>query len=93
MLSIDVKKGVWHTLRLLASLLAFLKVAGICATAAEEWANYGVLVCLVKNIIVHLDGPWWGVELRPVDLQSISDLKRSCSKSEKDLRIMNHVPG
>ena len=78
--------------RLLASLLALFKVAGICATIAEEWANYGVLVCLVKNIIVHLDGPWWGVELRPVDLQSISDLTRSYSKSRSDLRIMNHVP-
>jgi hypothetical protein len=49
-------------------------------------------VCLVKDIIVHLDGPWWGVELRPVDLQSISDLTRSYSKSRSDLRIMNHVP-
>ena len=63
-------------MRLFASLLALFQVAGICATVAEEWANYGVLVCLVKNIIVYLDGPWWGIELRPVDLQSISNLTR-----------------
>jgi hypothetical protein len=61
--------------RLFASLLALLKVAGVCATVAEEWTNYGVLVRLVKNIIVDLDSPWWSVELRPVDLQSISDLE------------------
>ena len=79
-------------MRLLASLLALFKVASICATVAEEWANYGVLVCLVKNIIVHLDGPWWGVELRPVDLQNISDLTNQWSKSRNDLHIMNHVP-
>lgn len=62
--------------RLLASLLALFKVSGVCATVAEEWTNYRVLVCLVKNVIVHLDGPWWGVELRPVHLQSMSDLNR-----------------
>ena len=67
--------------RLLASLLALFKVAGICATVTEERANYGVLVCLVKNIIIHLDGPWWGVEFRPVDLQSISNLNVHVAKA------------
>jgi len=74
MLSIDVKKLYCQFMRLLASLLAFLKVPGVCATVAEEWANDGVLVCLVQNIIVHLGGPWWGVELRPVDLQSVNNV-------------------
>ena len=86
------KRSGGFVLRLLASLLALFKVAGICATVTEERANYGVLVCLVKNIIVHLDGPWWSVELRPVDLQNISDLTNQWSKSRNDLHIMNHVP-
>ena len=68
MLSIDVKKKYWPCSRLLASLLTLLEVAGVCAATAEERTNDGVLVCLVKDIIIHLDGPWWGVELRPVDL-------------------------
>ena len=93
MLSIDVTRIELGDSVLLAPLLALLKVSSVTAAAAEEWTNDGILVCLVKNIVVGLDSPGRRVELRPVDLQSISDLKRSCSKSEKDLRIMNHVPG
>jgi hypothetical protein len=76
------RNGCRQNLRLLASLLALLEVAGVCATAAEEWTNDGVFVCLVKNIIVDLDSPRWGVELRPVDLQSISNLANQGSRPQ-----------
>jgi hypothetical protein len=68
MLSIDVTRIELGDSVLLAPLLALLEVTCVAAAAAEEWTDDGILVCLVKNIIVGLDGPWRSVELGPVDL-------------------------
>ena len=68
MLSIDVTRIELGDSVLLAPLLALLEVTCVATAAAEEWTDDGILVCLVKNIIVGLDGPWRSVELGPVDL-------------------------
>jgi hypothetical protein len=83
MLSIDVTRIELGDSVLLAPLLALLEVTGITATAAEERTNDGILVCLVKDIVVGLDGPWRRVELGPVDLRLVSDAKRVRATSER----------
>lgn len=73
MLSIDVTRIELGDSVLLAPLLALLEVSSVTAAAAKERTNDGILVCLVKYIIVGLNGPWRCVEFRPVDLRVVSN--------------------
>jgi hypothetical protein len=69
MLSIDVTRIELGDSVLLAPLLTLLEVSSVATAATKEWTDDGILVCLVKDVIVGLDGPWRRVKPRPIDLR------------------------